>query len=102
MCFICVRLLERYRWKLLQVVSLDIILPTDGVFLIHQKNSCSFLFLFSFSAVDGIITSSVEDVVNAICQEDFKVGSSEKDNTIESNAGVSVKENTVESNGLIM
>ncbi|XP_074580177.1 uncharacterized protein At4g10930 isoform X2 [Curcuma longa] len=52
--------------------------------------------------LDGIITSSVEDVVNAICQEDFKVGSSEKDNTIESNAGVSVKENTVESNGLIM
>lgn len=58
--------------------------------------------LFSLSAVDGIITSSVEDVVNAICQEDFKVGSSEKDNTIESSAGVSMKENTVESNDLIM
>ncbi|XP_042383345.1 uncharacterized protein At4g10930-like isoform X1 [Zingiber officinale] len=62
---------------------------------LHNPEECNM-------SVDGIITSSVEDVVNAICQEDFKVASSEKDNTIESSAGVSMKENTVESNDLIM
>ncbi|WOK91469.1 hypothetical protein Cni_G00160 [Canna indica] len=48
---------------------------------LHNSEECNI-------SVDGIITSSVEDVVNAICQEDFKVADPMREHAVESNLGI--------------
>ncbi|CAL9175082.1 unnamed protein product [Musa hybrid cultivar] len=64
--------------KLGELVDVDVKDPLVMSRSLHNPEQCRI-------SVDDIITSSVEDVVNAICQEDFKVTGLVEEHTTESN-----------------